>query len=172
MTKTFCLKLFLFFQYLYLNKRYRYRQHRRMTQFRLMVNHLYILGKGAALKPRGTPQFISPASEMTSFSEIWLKRFNDWLLKTIHSIFCKSMYVRGSSFWICISEDIIWCKDLEPSNNVERNANTTEEFSTLSMAVSHHLCSRYKMRWKMNLNDLFEIIANCYQSKKARRIQL
>ena len=35
-----------------------------------MVNHLYILGKGEALKPRGTPQFISPASEMTSFSEI------------------------------------------------------------------------------------------------------
>ena len=52
MTKIPCLKLFLFFQHPYLNERYRYHQHRGMTQFRLMplVSHLYILGRGAALR--------------------------------------------------------------------------------------------------------------------------
>ena len=59
-----CLKLFVFFQHPYFDKRYRYCQHRCMTQFRLMsvVNHLHILGRGGA-DSCGTPQFISPASE-------------------------------------------------------------------------------------------------------------
>ena len=51
-TKIPCLKLFLLFQYPYLDKRYRYRQHKGMTQFRLMpvVSHLYVSGRGAALR--------------------------------------------------------------------------------------------------------------------------
>ena len=51
-TKILSLKLFLFFEHLYLDKNYRYRQHRVMTQFSLMpvVSHLYILGGGAALR--------------------------------------------------------------------------------------------------------------------------
>ena len=63
MTKIPFLKLFLFFEHPYLDKRYRYRQHRDMIQFRLMpvVSHLYMLGR--------TPQFISPASEKT-FSSV------------------------------------------------------------------------------------------------------
>ena len=51
-TKIPCLKLFLLFQYPYLDKRYRYFQHIGMTQFRLMpvVSHLYVSGRGAALR--------------------------------------------------------------------------------------------------------------------------
>ena len=73
MTKIPYLKLFLFFQHPDLDKRYRYRQHRGMTQFRLMpaVSHLIIYYKESDTKidPCETPQFISPASEKT-FSSV------------------------------------------------------------------------------------------------------
>ena len=73
MTKIPYLKLFLFFQHPDLDKRYKYRQHRGMTQFRFMpvVSHLYIYYKESDTKidPCEKPQFISPASEKT-FSSV------------------------------------------------------------------------------------------------------
>ena len=93
-----CLKFFLFFQHPYLDKRYKYRQHKGMTQFHLMsvVIHLCIFGRGAFLK--GTPEFISPVSEKTFFSVTKNVLFQrcDWnhlmtdSLKPMHSIFCKN----------------------------------------------------------------------------------
>ena len=61
-----CLRLFLFFQYPYLGRRYKYHQHRGMTQFCLMlvVNYLYIFDP--KINPCGTPQFISTAFEKIS----------------------------------------------------------------------------------------------------------
>ena len=72
-----CLKIFLFFQHCYLDKRFRYCQHRGMTHFCLMsvVNHLYIdiyryIGiscikyrSDPKVDPCGTPQFIGPVPE-------------------------------------------------------------------------------------------------------------
>ena len=66
MTKIPCLKLFLFFQNSYLDKRYKYRQHRGMTQFHACGNSfIYIRKKsGPKVDPCRTPEFIiSPASE-------------------------------------------------------------------------------------------------------------
>ena len=101
--KILCLRHFLVFQHPSFDKRYRYRLHRDMTQFCLMpvVNHLYIYiskGSGPKIDPCARPQFISPASEKTSFGVTKKSLFEryDWnslmtvSLKPIHSIFCES----------------------------------------------------------------------------------
>ena len=62
----------MFFQYAYLDNRYIYRQHRGMTQFRLIpvVNHLYVRKRSRPIiDPCGTPQFIGPVSE-NKFSSV------------------------------------------------------------------------------------------------------
>ena len=68
------LKTFLFFPYTYLDKRYRYRQHRVLTQYRLMSV------EWPKIDFCGTPQFISPATEKTCSSVIknFLFERYDW----------------------------------------------------------------------------------------------
>ena len=116
MTTIICLKLFLFSQHPYLDKRYRYRQQRGITQDHLMTCkqsyiyiyiyihiyiHIYIIyiSKTTCNKidPCWIPQFISPVSEKTSIvAEKFLFERYDWnrlmtdSLKPIHFIFCKS----------------------------------------------------------------------------------
>ena len=100
----------MFFSLLKMEKRYRYHEHRGVTQFCVMpvVNQLYIYiyiyiyirkRSGPEIDPCGTPQVISPASEKT-FSSVTVKFFClrdmieailNRLLKIIASIFCKSM---------------------------------------------------------------------------------
>ena len=74
--KVLCLRLFLFFQHPYLDIRYRYRQHRGMTQSRLIYYgtlFTYIRKRSdSKIDSCGTPQFISPTSEKT-FSSVTKK---------------------------------------------------------------------------------------------------
>ena len=94
-------KVFLFFQHLYLDKRYKYRQHRGMTQFCLLplVSDLYIRKRSSPKTDScRTPKFISPASgkKFSSIIKTFLFKIFDWNYlmidssKPIDSIFCKT----------------------------------------------------------------------------------
>ena len=73
MTKIVCLKIFLFFQHPYFDKRYRYRQYRSIDPVSFNAcgkSFIYIKKRsGPRTDACGTPQFISPASEET-FSSV------------------------------------------------------------------------------------------------------
>ena len=118
MPKIPSLKLFLFFQNPYLDKRYRYRQHRvDAISFEAYGKSFIYIRKRSdpSIDLYGTLQFISPESEKTfsSVTKKFLCERRDWnhlmnySLKPIHSFFCKSTVWSIVSNAFCRSTRII-----------------------------------------------------------------
>ena len=114
-TKIFWLRPFLFFQQPYLDKRSRYIQHRGMTKFCLMavVNHLYILERGAALRKILVEHNSLIVQDLKRHLLVSQKKRYDWnhlmtnSLKSIHSIYYKSAVWPNLSNAFCRSARII-----------------------------------------------------------------
>ena len=108
----------LIFQHAYLDRRYNYPEHRGITQFHLIhvVNQLYVLGRGVVLRyifvehhnllVQNLRRHLLVPQKFFSL-EIWLKLFNDWLLKTytFHffvkaqcDITCQRLFCRSTRF--------------------------------------------------------------------------